>query len=74
MAGDEEVGKAVSFRRFAKKRQAFQQANAVGCRSGITRPSLIEYQLADIEVKSLAPLLPPTARQLLASLENHIGR
>ena len=74
MAGDEEVGKTVRFRRFAKKRQAFQQAKTVGCCRGIARPSLIKHQLADIEVKPVASLLPPTTRQLLASLENHVRR
>ena len=74
MAGDEEVGKTVRFRRFAKKRQAFQQAKTVGCCRGIARPSLIKHQLADIEVKPVASLLPLTTRQLLASLENHVRR
>ena len=74
MAGDEEVGKPVRFRRFAKKRQTFQQAKTVGCCRGIARPSLIKHQLADIEVKPVASLLPLTTRQLLASLENHVRR
>ena len=50
MAGNEEVGKTVGFRRFAKKRQAFQQAKTVGCCSGIARPSLVEHQLADLDL------------------------
>ena len=64
----------VGLRRFAKKRQAFQQAKTVGCCSGIARPSLVEHQLADVEVKSLATLLPPATRQLWATLRNHVRR
>ena len=40
----------------------------VGCCRGIARPSLIKHQLADIEVKPVASLLPPTTRQLFGEL------
>ena len=62
VAGDEEIGKPVGFSRFAKERQSFKQAKAVRRCRGIARPSLIKHQLADVEVESLATLLPPAMR------------
>jgi hypothetical protein len=62
VAGNEEIGKPVGFSRFAKERQSFEQAKAVRRCRGIARPRLIKHQLADVEVESLATLLPPATR------------
>lgn len=74
MTGDQEIGKPVGFRRFAKKRQAFEQTKAIHRSGPITRPRFIKHELAYVEVKTSASVLPPATRQFLAGLEHHVGR